>query len=265
MAGRMERKRNSDSSLLEKRGKRPPKENRDQEARHTTYPRRRRSDLRLRIQVPPGCPAFVADPAFREIVSVRIYGRNATIVTQGDPARFAYILRRGLVQVTSMMPNGKSFMDLMGPGSVFGVPWMLTGQPHGFGFSALDECEFDQVDALLFRTYLEQNPAAALEILRQLSRQEIQLIRHMLLLTVRVPSSERLLTALLEVSRMCGESGESGVRITVPLTIQMLADKIGCSRQWVSKLMGELEAQGKLRRKGTWITLTSSDSRSPDS
>ena len=224
--------------------------------------RRRRSDLLLSIQIPPECPSFLADPAFREITSVRIYGRNAMVVRQGDPARYAYILRRGLAQVTSLMPNGRSFMDLMGPGSVFGVPWMLAGQPHGFGISALDECEFDQAEAPLFLMYLENNPAAVLELIRRLSRQEIQLVRHMLLLSVKVPSSERLLSALIELGRMCGAPVESGVRIQVPLTIQMLADKIGCSRQWASKLMGELEAAGKLMRKGSWITLINGAGRS---
>ncbi len=219
------------------------------------HPRRRRSDFRL-SQIPPGCPAFIADPAFREITSVRIYGRNSAIVNQGDPARHAYILRRGLVQVTSLMPNGKSFLDLMGPGSVFGVPWILTGLPHGFGFSAFEECEFDLVEAAEFLRYVEGNPGAALELMRHLSRQEIQIVRQMLSLTGRVPSSERLLAALYDLSRVRGEPGESGIRIMLPLTVQMLADRIGCSRQWASKLMGELEAQGKLRRKGSWVTLT---------
>ena len=89
----------------------------------------------------PGCPSFVADPAFREIASERTYGRNSTIVRQGDPARYAYVLRRGLVQVASVMPNGKSFVDLMGPGSIFGVPWIMAGLPHGFGLTAVAECE----------------------------------------------------------------------------------------------------------------------------
>ena len=224
--------------------------------------RRRRSDFQLSIQIPPECPSFVADSAFREIASVRVYGRNATIVRQGDVVRCAYILRRGLVQVTSLMPNGKSFMDLMGPGGVFGVPWMLAGQPHGFGLSALDECEFDQAEAPRFLEYLEENPAAVLELMRWLCRQEIQIVKHMLLLTVRVPSSERLLSALIELGRVYGAPVESGVRIQVPLTIQMLADKIGCSRQWASKLMGELEAAGKLMRNGSWITLINGAGRS---
>ena len=212
-------------------------------------------------QVPPGCPSFVADPAFREIASEHTYGRNATIVRQGDPARYAYVLRRGLVQVSSVMPNGKSFVDLMGPGSIFGIPWILTGLPHGFALTAVAECEIEQVEAPQFLRYLEDHAAAALELLRHLSRQEIQVMENMLHLATRVPSGDRLMSALIELGRIYGVPVDSGLRIPVPLTVQMLADKIGCSRQWASKLLGELEAAGKLKRNRSWITLVSGTGR----
>jgi CRP-like cAMP-binding protein len=159
------------------------------------------------------------------------------------------------VQVSSVMPNGKSFVDLMGPGSIFGVPWILTGLPHGFALIAIAECEFDQVEAPRFLRYLADRAAAALELLRHLCRQEIQLVEHMLHLSAKVPTGERLMSALVELGRVYGVPAESGLRIPVPLTVQMLADKIGCSRQWASKTLGELEAAGKLKHKRGWITL----------
>jgi len=64
------------------------------------------------------------------------------------------------------------------------------------------------------------------------------------------------MSALVELGRIYGLPAEAGLRIPVPLTVQMLADKVGCSRQWASRLLGELEAAGKLRRNRGWITLT---------
>jgi CRP-like cAMP-binding protein len=66
------------------------------------------------------------------------------------------------------------------------------------------------------------------------------------------------MSALVELGRVYGVPAESGLRIPVPLTVQMLADKIGCSRQWASKTLGELEAAGKLKHKRGWITLVNS-------
>jgi len=214
-----------------------------------------RREVEPSIQAPPGCPSFVGDPAFSEIASEHTYGRNATIVRQGNPVRYAYFLRRGLVQVSSVLESGKSFVDLMGPGSVFGVPWMLAGLPHGFALTAVAECDFWLVEASRFLKYLENRPVAVLELLRHLCRQEIQLVEHMLRLSTRVPSGERLMSALIELGNVCGVPAESGLRIPVPLTVQMLADKIGCSRQWASKTLGELEAAGKMKRNRSWITL----------
>jgi len=209
----------------------------------------------LSSEAPPGCPSFLADPEFQVIASKHTYGRQATIVRQGDPVRYAYFLLRGLVQVSSVLDSGKSFVDLMGPGSVFGIPWMLAGLPHGFALTAIAECDFGLVEASRFLKYLEDRPVAALELLRHLCRQEIQLVEHMLRLSTRVPSGERLMSALIELGNVYGVPAESGLRIPVPLTVQMLADKIGCSRQWASRLLGELEAAGKLKRNRSWITL----------
>jgi CRP-like cAMP-binding protein len=63
------------------------------------------------------------------------------------------------------------------------------------------------------------------------------------------------MSALIELGNVYGVPAEAGLRIPVPLTVQMLADKVGCSRQWASKLLGELEAAGKLKRNRSWITL----------
>ena len=212
-------------------------------------------------QVPPGCPSFVADPAFRAVASEHTYGRNSTVVRQGDPARYVYVLRRGLVQVSTVMPNGKSLVDLMGPGSIFGVPWILTGLPHGFALTAIAECDFDQVEAPRFLRYLADRAAAAMELLRHLCHQEIQLVEKLVHLSARIPTGDRLMSALIELGRIYGVPVDSGLRIPVPLTVQMLADKIGCSRQWASKLLGELEASGKLKRNRSWITLVSGTGR----
>jgi CRP-like cAMP-binding protein len=160
------------------------------------------------------------------------------------------------------MPNGKSFTDLMAPGSIFGVPWTMAGQPHGFALTAVAECEFDQVEASRFLRYLEDHAAAAIELLRHLCRQEIQLVEHMLQLSTRVPTGERLMSALIEMGRIYGVPAESGLRIPVPLTVQMLAERVGCSRQWASKTLGELEAAGKLKRNRGWITLIDGAGRS---
>ena len=223
-------------------------------SRKTAHPLRRSTDLIH--EVPPGCPSFVGYPGFRAIASVRVYGRDSTIVRQGDAARHVYVLRRGLIQMSSVMPNGKSFVDLMGPGGIFGVPWILARLPHRFGLTSVTECECDQVEAPRFVNFLEEHPSAALELLTFLTRQEVNLIEKMLNLAAKVPSGERLMSALVELGRIYGQPTESGLRIPVPLTVQMLADKIGCSRQWTSKTLGELEALGKVKRTRSWITLT---------
>jgi DNA-binding MarR family transcriptional regulator len=44
--------------------------------------------------------------------------------------------------------------------------------------------------------------------------------------------------------------------LDAPLTVRDLAGTLGCSRQWASKLLSEIEAQGLIEREGRRIILT---------
>ncbi len=216
-AGDMERERMSGDHWMDGRLRRSSRRGGDVRARGKGRAHPGRPDPRSTDQIPPGCPSFVADPAFREIASRHTYGRHSTIVRQGDAVRYAYVLRRGLVQVSTVLPNGKSFADLMGPGSVFGVPWTLAGLPHGFAITAIAECDFDLAEAPRFLEYLKDHPVSALELLGHLCRQEIRLVENVLQLSARVPTGDRLMSALIELGRIYGVPAESGLRIPVPL------------------------------------------------
>jgi len=60
---------------------------------------------------------------------------------------------------------------------------------------------------------------------------------------------------LREFGQNCGHPIDDGVRIRIPLTVQDLADKIGCSRQWTSKLLGKLQTARLIERNQGWIIL----------
>jgi CRP-like cAMP-binding protein len=153
------------------------------------------------------------------------------------------------------MPNGKSISDLFGPGSVVGVAWSAIHSTSPYTTMALEECEVEQADAGRILEHLRHDPGTALDLLRYVSRQSSRLLGLFYKTAGKVPSDARLLETLREISAGCGAAVEAGMRITLPLPVQVLAELIGCSRQWASKLLGRLERQGTIKRKGSWITL----------
>jgi CRP-like cAMP-binding protein len=67
---------------------------------------------------------------------------------------------------------------------------------------------------------------------------------------------DRLVRQLQELAGSCGVPTDRGTLLDAPLTVRDLAGTLGCSRQWASKLLSEIEAQGLIEREGRRIILT---------
>jgi CRP/FNR family transcriptional regulator, cyclic AMP receptor protein len=208
--------------------------------------------------------ALSRSPWFQSIKTVSIYSRHVTLVRQGDKCKNIYVLRRGWLQITHVMPNGKSIVDLWCPGSIVGVAPAVIGETYLYSAMTLEDSEVELADASEFLKHLKKDSHITFDLLRYFSRQITQLLSHFYDAAAKIPMEDRLLRVLAEISSTCGVQAEGGVRINLPLPIQVLADWIGCSRQWASKLLSNLEARGDIKRRNGWITLTrASDSHRP--
>lgn len=202
---------------------------------------------------------FVDVAEFQAIVEPRVYGRNATIIRQGEPANHVFLIRSGLIQLIHTAPNGKSVIDLIRPGWALGAPWAITRKNYAYTALTLEETETERVEVAKFLAYLHSHPQAAVLLLKDVSGQLMRVLDNLYGIAGKVPSERRLKQALLEIAEMAGLTGNGSGSIRIPISIQMLADRIGCSRQWVSKILKELEARGEIQRRGSWITLKSED------
>jgi CRP/FNR family transcriptional regulator, cyclic AMP receptor protein len=160
------------------------------------------------------------------------------------------------MQITHAMPNGKSIVDLWPPGSIVGIAPAMLSNTYPYSAIALEDCEIEQADAVEFLKHLKKDAYVAFDLLRYISRQVTKLLGHFYVAVAKIPMEDRLLRVLHEISSTCGVRAEGGVRINLPLSVQVLADWIGCSRQWASRLLSDLEKRGALKRRNGWITLT---------
>lgn len=219
---------------------------------------RRRSIRDACLNCHPGTRCALARAEwFPEIMSSCIVGRNATLFRQGEFAGKIYAIRNGWLQAVHLMPNGKAVSDLYGPGSLIGIECAVGQINYAFTAVALEECEVDEADAAEFLVRLQDDRFLAMDILRHVSLKIESLRKWYYATASKVPSSERLIQTLYEMSLNCSTAMEGGsVHINVPLPAQVLADCIGCSRQWASKLLTDFEKKGILRRNGVWITFS---------
>lgn len=193
----------------------------------------------------------------QDITDVRSYPAGITVVHQGDDAHGVFTVRSGAVRLLHMAVGGKMMaVRVVSASGILGLPEVTSGTPYQFTAQTVDESVLEYAPRKAFVSFLLNNPQVAVELLIWLS-QQFEDLQLSLCETVTDPDLEhRLLNQLRELSETCGSPIDGGIELRPKLTGQDLADGLGCSRQWISKLLGDLENRGLIRRRSRRIIVT---------
>lgn len=181
---------------------------------------------------------------------------GAIVFCQGELAQGLHVVREGTLAVEHMTPDGRNVtIRLAVPGSVVGLVATLTGNPHQLLARALERTVLDFGPRADFLDFLDDHPRLARSLLQRVSRRVESLERDCFEATGNYPLAERLLGKLGTLAQTIGRPTPEGMALDLPLTVQTLANLLGCSRQWTSKLLSEMEASGLIRRSRECIVL----------
>ena len=90
----------------------------------------------------------------------------------GQPAQTLYLIEKGEIKRIAAGPNGEPMMlDLLGPGDAIGVQEIVQNSAYLATAQAIGEIELWTIDKSHFQRMLEQFPALALTITRQMADQ----------------------------------------------------------------------------------------------
>jgi len=167
--------------------------------------------------------------------------RNTVVIERGDESNSLYIIISGQVRVFVAGDDGKEItLNELGPGDYFGELALLGETQRSASVITVTDCEFRRLSKAEFMHCLEQHPRIAFELIRHLS------------LEVRRLSDELADMALLDVYGRVAKTlndaaaEEQGRLITPKLTQQAIADRVGCSREMVNRILKELKVGGYL-------------------
>jgi CRP/FNR family cyclic AMP-dependent transcriptional regulator len=175
--------------------------------------------------------------------TVRDFGPNRGIFTQGDAATSVYFVVHGQVKLTVISPDGKSaIVATPGPGDFFGEG-CLIGQARRMATatSMADGCRVMQVEKSAMAHVLHDSPGLAqafmVRLLSRVVRYEADLADQM------INSSERRLArVLLGLSRFTNP-GESE-RVVPGISQEHLAQMVGTTRSRVNYFMMKFRKLG---------------------
>ncbi|HKC44039.1 MAG TPA: Crp/Fnr family transcriptional regulator [Burkholderiales bacterium] len=178
--------------------------------------------------------------------ATRTYPKHAIIVNEGDPGGSLYVLLAGRVKFFLMGSNGREFvLGTAGPGEYFGEI-ALDGGPRSASVMTLEPCRCSIVPREGLRAFVASHPTVALTIMNNLSRRVRALTE-----TVK---NLALSDVYGRVAHLLSEAGRDG-HDEIALSQQAIADRVGASRQMVSRIITDLVAGGYVARRGRRIVV----------
>ncbi|MFV1997517.1 MAG: Crp/Fnr family transcriptional regulator [Acidiferrobacterales bacterium] len=188
--------------------------------------------------------------AIAAMATTRSLPTNSIVVNEGDQTDSMYIILSGKVKIFLSDEDGKEItLGIEGPGDYFGE-MVLDGGRRSASVMTIEQSKFSIIQKHDLEKYLQQNPDVALAIVRHLIsriRTLSENVRSLALLDVY----GRLRKLLLELA--IDEHGRKVIKEKI--TQQELANRVGASREMVSKILKELTIGGYIQIDKKIITI----------
>jgi CRP-like cAMP-binding protein len=187
---------------------------------------------------------------------IREFPRKSLIYMPTDPGDGVLLLASGRAKICTVTEEGKeAILAFIEPGELFGELAILDPGRREEYAEAVDPSSVIFIPADEMHRLMEERPDVSIGITKLIGLKRRRLERRLKNLLFR-SNRERLVHALLELAEQYGYPAEDGMRLRIRLAHQDLAGLIGSTRETVTIVLGELQAEGMLRVGRRKIVLT---------
>jgi CRP/FNR family transcriptional regulator, cyclic AMP receptor protein len=166
--------------------------------------------------------------------TVRTYPKGAVIVNEGDEGNSLFVIQSGTVKVYLRNDKGKELvLSTQGPDEYFGDLALFDDAPRSASVAALEACRLLVISKSVLREALTERP-------------EIALMR-ILTESIRTFAFLDVFGRLVRTLHALASEKDGHLVIDQKLTQQDLANRIGASREMVSRIMNDLVEGGYIK------------------
>lgn len=197
----------------------------------------------------------------KELGEIRAQGRirrcrlGEVIHFAGDLASSVCLVLSDLVELKRPQEEGRELViSLVRPGEVFGVLALVGrfSEPDTARARIPSEVCFFAPEE--FRRLLRARPRLAFTVIKSLEGEAVTLENRFDALSFKsLPA--RVAHTLLQVSQAFGKRVDHGIRFTISLTQQNLADLVGASRQYINYVLADFRSHRLISGSGPSLTL----------
>jgi CRP-like cAMP-binding protein len=172
------------------------------------------------------------------------YGKDDFIFREGEPTEYFHIVKEGTVKCVKSTPNGKECtLKMLMPGDLFCCDAAaFDGGCHPGTAQPMGNVSILRMHKKAYFDMLRRNPDAAMEVIKYLGNRLHEAQEKAKILALD-RADQRLAALLVDLSARNGIKGPQGIRLSMRLTRQDMANMIGATTETVIRIMSRFKRQ----------------------
>jgi CRP/FNR family cyclic AMP-dependent transcriptional regulator len=175
---------------------------------------------------------------------------QAPVFTEGNDARFLYLICSGYVKLTAGTKEGRQMIvRVAGPGSLLGLHAALSNGVHEVSAESLTPTQMRPIARERFLVFLRGHKEAQIRAVECICQEYRFALQDICRIALTETVAARLARLLVELGHQIGESNTEGEsRFPLLLTHEEIASMACTTRETVTRTLGQF-------RKEKWITI----------
>lgn len=197
--------------------------------------------------------------ALRSLESIKFttaYPTEAVLFVEGQHSRGIHILCKGRVKLSIRSPTGKTLITKIAEaGEVLGLSATVSGSPSELQAETAGPCQINFVKRDAFLGFLKEHSDVCLKVAEQLSDKYNAACHEIRTLGLSHCAAEKLAAMLLEWCATSGQATAKVPRVNLTLTQEEIAQRVGISRETVTRLFTEFKNRQIVQCKGSTLLI----------
>ena len=193
---------------------------------------------------------------FDTVKSTSAYPEHALLFMEKQESRGVFVLCEGQVKLTISSSEGKTLiLRIAKPGEILGLMSVLSGKPYEVSAETIRPSQIAFIRRGDFLRFIAQHAEASAGIVKQLSSNYNLACEQLRTVGLSASAPEKVAKLLLEWSAGAKET-TTGIRITLPLTHQEIAEFIGSTRETVTRTLSDFRSRNLVTLKGSTLMIS---------
>jgi CRP/FNR family transcriptional regulator/CRP/FNR family cyclic AMP-dependent transcriptional regulator len=180
----------------------------------------------------------------------RRYPKDAVIFFENEEGDFFFMILEGRIKVTILGDDGREvILSMLGQGDFFGEMALLDNEPRSATAIAVEESELLSLHRNDFQAVLSDNRSIMGALIRILTAR-LRRANHQISTLALLDVYGRVARVIVDMAREEGKRLKDGRIAFRRATHQEIANRIGTTRETVTRMLKDLERQGLIQMQG---------------